>query len=96
VLFNAGLLSSSFAVAFLELATCKVALATGTYYLVEKPALRIKHRWVVLRTAVASDDNQAPVQPKDHSPAFSPGRSQIDEAVRMVRSIRTTTGEPDS
>ncbi|HEY4888730.1 MAG TPA: acyltransferase [Candidatus Dormibacteraeota bacterium] len=70
VLFNAGLLSSSFAVAFLELATCTVALATGTYYLVEKPALRIKHRWVVSRTAVAPDDNRAPVQPKGHSPAF--------------------------
>lgn len=47
VLYNSGLLSSSYVPGLLELACCSVALATGTYYLVEKPALRIKSRWVV-------------------------------------------------
>jgi peptidoglycan/LPS O-acetylase OafA/YrhL len=51
VLFNSGLLGTSYLVAFLELSACSVALATGTYYLVEKPALRIKNRWVVSRAA---------------------------------------------
>jgi len=45
VLFNSGVLSSSYVPGFLELACCTVALATGTYFLVEKPALRIKNRW---------------------------------------------------
>src|SRR4029077_19592253 len=47
VLFNSGVLSPSYLPAFLELACCTVALATGTYFLVEKPALRIKNRWAV-------------------------------------------------
>jgi peptidoglycan/LPS O-acetylase OafA/YrhL len=47
VLYNAGVLLTNYPVAFLELSACSVALATGTYYLVEKPALRIKNRWVV-------------------------------------------------
>lgn len=46
VLFNSGVLSQSYVPGFLELACCAVALATGTYYLVEKPALRLKNRWV--------------------------------------------------
>jgi peptidoglycan/LPS O-acetylase OafA/YrhL len=49
VLFNEGVLSSSYIPGFLEIATCTVALATGTYYLVEKPALRLKNRWAVPR-----------------------------------------------
>jgi len=47
VLYNSGVLSSSYIPGFLELACCTVALATGTYFLVEKPALRIKNRWAV-------------------------------------------------
>ena len=44
-LYNFGLLSPQFLPAFLELGCCTVALATGTYYLIEKPALRINQRW---------------------------------------------------
>jgi peptidoglycan/LPS O-acetylase OafA/YrhL len=51
VLFNEGVLSSSYIAGFLEIATCTIALATGTYYLVEKPALRLKNRWAVPRSA---------------------------------------------
>jgi peptidoglycan/LPS O-acetylase OafA/YrhL len=47
VLYNSGVLSSAYIPGFLELAMCSIALATGTYYLVEKPALRIKNRWAV-------------------------------------------------
>jgi peptidoglycan/LPS O-acetylase OafA/YrhL len=47
VLFNSGVLSSNYLLGALELACCTVALATGTYFLVEKPALRIKNRWAV-------------------------------------------------
>ncbi|HSP08115.1 MAG TPA: acyltransferase [Candidatus Dormibacteraeota bacterium] len=47
VLFNSGLLSSSYIPGLLELACCTVALATGTYFAIEKPALRIKNRWTV-------------------------------------------------
>ncbi|HET9411188.1 MAG TPA: acyltransferase, partial [Candidatus Dormibacteraeota bacterium] len=50
VLFNEGVLSSSYVPGFLELAMCTIALATGTYYLVEKPALRLKNRWAVPRS----------------------------------------------
>jgi peptidoglycan/LPS O-acetylase OafA/YrhL len=46
VLYNSGVLSSSYLPGFFELACCTIALATGTYYLVEKPALRLKSRWV--------------------------------------------------
>jgi peptidoglycan/LPS O-acetylase OafA/YrhL len=45
VLYNSGLLSTAYVPGFLELAFCSVALATGTYYLVEKPALRLKNKW---------------------------------------------------
>lgn len=45
VLFNVGLLSASYVPALLELTSFTVALSTGTYFLVEKPALRIKGRW---------------------------------------------------
>jgi peptidoglycan/LPS O-acetylase OafA/YrhL len=51
VLYNSGVLSSAYIPGFLELATCSVALATGTYFLVEKPALRIKNRWAVSNPA---------------------------------------------
>lgn len=47
VLYNSGALSSAYIPGFLELAMCTIALATGTYFLVEKPALRIKNRWAV-------------------------------------------------
>jgi peptidoglycan/LPS O-acetylase OafA/YrhL len=47
VLYNSGVLSNAYIPGFLELAMCSVALATGTYFLVEKPALRIKNRWAV-------------------------------------------------
>jgi peptidoglycan/LPS O-acetylase OafA/YrhL len=53
VLFNSGLLGSGYVAGFLLLACCTVALATGTYYLIEKPALRIKNRWAVPRAATA-------------------------------------------
>jgi peptidoglycan/LPS O-acetylase OafA/YrhL len=46
VLFNVGLLSGSYWLALLELGCATVALASGTYCLVEKPALRLKGRWV--------------------------------------------------
>jgi peptidoglycan/LPS O-acetylase OafA/YrhL len=46
VLANSGVLSNIYPVGLLELACATVALATGTYYLVEKPALRLKGRWV--------------------------------------------------
>ena len=46
VLVNVGLLSGAYWLALLELAVVTVALASGTYYLVEKPALRLKGRWV--------------------------------------------------
>jgi len=46
VLANSGALSPVYVVALLELACVTVALATGTYFLVEKPALRLKGRWV--------------------------------------------------
>lgn len=45
VLFNSGVLSSSYVISFLEIAVTTVALASGTYFLVEKPALRLKGRW---------------------------------------------------
>jgi peptidoglycan/LPS O-acetylase OafA/YrhL len=54
-LYNAGLLSTNYVVDFLELSMCSVALATGTYYLVEKPALRIKNRWVASSRAAPPD-----------------------------------------
>jgi peptidoglycan/LPS O-acetylase OafA/YrhL len=54
VLFNAGVLSSSYVPGFLEIAMCTIALATGTYYLVEKPALRLKNRWAVPRSTIVS------------------------------------------
>ncbi|HEX2680997.1 MAG TPA: acyltransferase, partial [Candidatus Dormibacteraeota bacterium] len=50
VLFNSGVLSSVFVVGLLELACGTVALATGTYFLVEKPALRLKGRWIIANT----------------------------------------------
>jgi peptidoglycan/LPS O-acetylase OafA/YrhL len=53
-------LSTNYVVDFLELSMCSVALATGTYYLVEKPALRIKNRWVASRRA-APPDGRPPV-----------------------------------
>jgi peptidoglycan/LPS O-acetylase OafA/YrhL len=40
-------LSSAYIPGFLELAACSIALATGTYFLIEKPDLRIKNRWAV-------------------------------------------------
>jgi peptidoglycan/LPS O-acetylase OafA/YrhL len=46
VLANVGVLSGAYWLALLELAVVTVALASGTYYLVEKPALRLKGRWV--------------------------------------------------
>lgn len=55
VLFNSGLLTTAYIPGFLELAACSIALATGTYYLVEKPALRIKNRW-----AVSTAERQSP------------------------------------
>jgi len=54
VLFNEGVLSSSYVPGFLEIALCTIALATGTYYLVEKPALRLKNRWAVPRSTIVS------------------------------------------
>jgi len=47
VLYNSGVLSSAYIPGFLELAMCSIALATGTYFLVEKPALRLKNLWAV-------------------------------------------------
>lgn len=63
MLFNAGVLATGYALGFLELATCTVALATGTYFLIEKPALAIKHRWAAAR------------QPAQPSPATVPARA---------------------
>jgi peptidoglycan/LPS O-acetylase OafA/YrhL len=54
-LYNSGVLSANYVVDFLELSLCSVALATGTYYLVEKPALRIKNRWVASSRATPPD-----------------------------------------
>jgi peptidoglycan/LPS O-acetylase OafA/YrhL len=59
VLSNAGLLTTAYVPGFLELASCSIALATGTYYLVEKPALRIKNRW-----AVSNGERLSPVMRK--------------------------------
>lgn len=53
VLANVGVLSSNYVVALLELACVTVALATGTYFLVEKPALRLKSRWVAAGSRAA-------------------------------------------
>lgn len=53
MLYNAGLLSTAYIPGFLEIAMCSIALSTGIYYLVEKPALRLKNRWAVA-TPVAS------------------------------------------
>ena len=60
VLFNEGVLSSGYVPGFLEIAMCTIALATGTYYLVEKPALRLKNRWVVSRTTSAARPEPIP------------------------------------
>jgi peptidoglycan/LPS O-acetylase OafA/YrhL len=51
VLHNAGVLSTAYIPGFLELAMCSIALATGTYFLIEKPALGIKNRWAVSKPA---------------------------------------------
>jgi peptidoglycan/LPS O-acetylase OafA/YrhL len=61
VLFNEGVLSSSYVPGFLELAMCTIALATGTYYLIEKPALRLKNRWAVPRTTTTRLPEVVPV-----------------------------------
>ena len=61
VLFNEGVLSSSYIPGFLEIATCTIALATGTYYLVEKPALRLKNRWAVPRSSTTRLPDAVPV-----------------------------------
>ena len=61
VLFNEGVLSSSYIPGFLEIAICTIALATGTYYLVEKPALRLKNRWAVPRPTTPSSTEAIPV-----------------------------------
>jgi len=61
VLFNEGILSSSYVPGFLELAMCTIALATGTYYLVEKPALRLKNRWAVQRSTTSRLPEALPV-----------------------------------
>jgi peptidoglycan/LPS O-acetylase OafA/YrhL len=54
VLYNMGLLTTAYIPGFLELAMCSIALATGTYYVVEKPALRIKNRWAASPSNVVS------------------------------------------
>jgi peptidoglycan/LPS O-acetylase OafA/YrhL len=36
---------------FLELATCSIAFATGTYFLIEKPTLGLKNRWAESKPA---------------------------------------------
>jgi len=61
VLFNEGVLSSSYVPGFLELAMCTIALATGTYYLVEKPALRLKNRWAVPRSTRSPVSEAVPI-----------------------------------
>jgi peptidoglycan/LPS O-acetylase OafA/YrhL len=61
VLFNEGVLSSSYVPGFLEIAVCTIALATGTYYLVEKPALRLKNLWAVPRSATSRLPEGLPV-----------------------------------
>jgi peptidoglycan/LPS O-acetylase OafA/YrhL len=61
VLFNEGVLSSSYIPGFLEIAMCTIALATGTYYLVEKPALRLKNRWAVPRSTTTRLPDTVPV-----------------------------------
>jgi len=61
VLFNEGVLSSSYVPGFLEIAMCTIALATGTYYLVEKPALRLKNRWAVPRSTTPRMPDALPV-----------------------------------
>jgi peptidoglycan/LPS O-acetylase OafA/YrhL len=68
VLYNSGLLSHAYFPGFLELAMCSIALATGTYFLVEKPALRIKNRWAVSTRAGQSTGPPKPVA----SPASAP------------------------
>jgi len=61
VLFNEGVLSSTYVPGFLEIAMCTIALATGTYYLVEKPALRLKNRWAVPRSTTSRSPESLPV-----------------------------------
>lgn len=61
VLYNAGAMSSSYGLGLLELACCSVALATGTYYLVEKPALRIKHLWAAPKRAAVPHSGPMPM-----------------------------------
>ena len=61
VLFNEGVLSSSYIPGFLEIATCTIALATGTYFLVEKPALRLKNRWAVPKASTPRLPEAIPV-----------------------------------
>jgi peptidoglycan/LPS O-acetylase OafA/YrhL len=60
VLYNSGVLSSAYIPGFLELAMCSIALATGTYFLVEKPALRIKNRWAASTPAGPSTGQRKP------------------------------------
>ena len=61
VLFNLGVLSSTYILGFVELACCTIALATGTYFLVEKPALSIKRRWAVAPRSTRSTLAPAPI-----------------------------------
>ena len=60
-LFNLRVLSNTYLVGFLEVACCNVALATGTYYLVEKSALNIKRNWAT----GSRDKPPLPANPKE-------------------------------
>ena len=69
VLYNSGLLSSAYIPGFLELAMCSIALATGTYFLVEKPALRIKNRWAASTPTGPSTGQRKPAPAPAGAPA---------------------------
>ena len=65
MLFNLHVLSSSYLPGFVELSCCTIALATGTYFLVEKPALRIKRRWA------STSPGRRPLAPESKEPAIA-------------------------
>ena len=69
VLYNSGLLSSAYIPGFLELAMCSIALATGTYFLVEKPALRVKNRWAASTPTGPSTGQRKPAPAPAGAPA---------------------------
>lgn len=78
VLFNVGVLSTSYVPAFLELTCATVALATGTYFLVEKPALKIKGRWA--SSSVRGWPQASPTATQAKSQTESPSAPSASQA----------------